>query len=212
MSWALRLKRVFNIDIETCREYGGAVKVIAYIEDPEIIKRFSLTSVTKMPGGGPACSLEGGRRLRACLADVPIVQPRLQPPAAYGTEVVGLPDGMGRKVVRAREDTLMARMDRISGLSKESLAPPPPVNNRLTGPEMGVYVSYIRDQTRVSRNVEDLAKATDAIRETFIQQSPLNSESMTSYYYFEHLVWMLDIQADLPGKWLEEGDCREQPL
>jgi len=27
MSWAQRLKRVFNIDIKTCNEYGGAVKV-----------------------------------------------------------------------------------------------------------------------------------------------------------------------------------------
>jgi hypothetical protein len=33
MSWAQRLKRVFNIDIETCRECGGAVKVIACIEE-----------------------------------------------------------------------------------------------------------------------------------------------------------------------------------
>jgi len=29
MTWARRLKRVFNIDIETCSECGGAVKVIA---------------------------------------------------------------------------------------------------------------------------------------------------------------------------------------
>jgi hypothetical protein len=34
MTWAQRLKRVFNIDIETCRACGGAVKVIACIEDP----------------------------------------------------------------------------------------------------------------------------------------------------------------------------------
>ena len=31
MTWAQRLKRVFNIDVETCRECGGAVKVIACI-------------------------------------------------------------------------------------------------------------------------------------------------------------------------------------
>ena len=36
MTWAQRLKRVFNIDIETC---GGAVKVIASIEDPAVIKQ-----------------------------------------------------------------------------------------------------------------------------------------------------------------------------
>jgi ribosomal protein S27E len=39
MSWAQRLKRVFNIDIETCRECGGAVNVIACIEDPVVIKK-----------------------------------------------------------------------------------------------------------------------------------------------------------------------------
>ena len=38
LSWAQRLKLVFNIDIETCREYGCAVKVIACIEDPWIIR------------------------------------------------------------------------------------------------------------------------------------------------------------------------------
>jgi len=39
MSWAQRLKRVFNIDIETCVECGGVVKVIACIEDPVVIKK-----------------------------------------------------------------------------------------------------------------------------------------------------------------------------
>lgn len=38
MTWAQRLKRVFHIDIETCPACGGAVKVIASIEDPEVIK------------------------------------------------------------------------------------------------------------------------------------------------------------------------------
>ena len=39
MTWAQRLKRVFNIDIETCTECGGTVKVIASIEDPVVIKK-----------------------------------------------------------------------------------------------------------------------------------------------------------------------------
>ncbi len=39
MTWAQRLKRVFNIDIETCSECGGAVKVIACIEDPVVIAK-----------------------------------------------------------------------------------------------------------------------------------------------------------------------------
>lgn len=39
MTWAQRLKRVFNIDIETCTQCGGPVKVIASIEDPVVIKK-----------------------------------------------------------------------------------------------------------------------------------------------------------------------------
>ncbi|MFQ5422003.1 MAG: transposase, partial [Anaerolineae bacterium] len=39
MTWAQRLKRVFNIDIETCGACGGAMKVIACIEDPVVIKQ-----------------------------------------------------------------------------------------------------------------------------------------------------------------------------
>ncbi len=37
--WAQRLKRVFNIDMETCSACGGTVKVIACIEDPAVIER-----------------------------------------------------------------------------------------------------------------------------------------------------------------------------
>jgi hypothetical protein len=33
------LKRVFNIDIETCRDCGGAVRIIACIEDPVVIEK-----------------------------------------------------------------------------------------------------------------------------------------------------------------------------
>ena len=39
MTWAQRLKRVFKIDIVTCDHCGGAVKVIASIEDPAVIKQ-----------------------------------------------------------------------------------------------------------------------------------------------------------------------------
>ena len=39
MTWSQRLKRVFNIDIETCSVCGGAMKVIACIEDPVVIKQ-----------------------------------------------------------------------------------------------------------------------------------------------------------------------------
>ncbi len=39
MSWAQRLKRVFAIDIETCRQCGGRLRVIASIEEPAVIER-----------------------------------------------------------------------------------------------------------------------------------------------------------------------------
>jgi hypothetical protein len=38
MTWAQRLKRVFDIDIETCSECGSDVKIIASIEDPVVIR------------------------------------------------------------------------------------------------------------------------------------------------------------------------------
>jgi hypothetical protein len=39
MSWAQRLKRVFGIEIECCDKCGGAVKIIASIEEPQLIGR-----------------------------------------------------------------------------------------------------------------------------------------------------------------------------
>ncbi len=39
MTWAQRLKRVFNIDVETCSECGGDIKIIASIEDPAVIQK-----------------------------------------------------------------------------------------------------------------------------------------------------------------------------
>ncbi len=38
ITWAQRLKRVFNIDIATCQTCGGALRIIACIEDPVVIK------------------------------------------------------------------------------------------------------------------------------------------------------------------------------
>ena len=39
MTWAQRLKRVFGIDIETCPACGGAMRIIACIEDPDVIEK-----------------------------------------------------------------------------------------------------------------------------------------------------------------------------
>jgi hypothetical protein len=49
----LRLKRVFNIDIETCKTCGGRVKIIACIEDPLVIEKI-LTHLGRKDASGAA--------------------------------------------------------------------------------------------------------------------------------------------------------------
>ena len=39
MTWAQRLKRVFNIDLSICQKSGGGAKVIACIEDQAVIDK-----------------------------------------------------------------------------------------------------------------------------------------------------------------------------
>ena len=39
MTWAQRLKRVFNIDVETCQACGGTARIIACINDPVVIEK-----------------------------------------------------------------------------------------------------------------------------------------------------------------------------
>jgi len=39
MTWAQRLKRVFKIDVETCSECGGDVRIIASSEDPAVVQK-----------------------------------------------------------------------------------------------------------------------------------------------------------------------------
>jgi len=42
MTWAMRLKRVFNIDITICRFCQGHLKVIACIEERQVIDKDTL--------------------------------------------------------------------------------------------------------------------------------------------------------------------------
>ena len=49
MTWAQRLKRVFGIEIETCEQCVGAVKVIASIDKS---------------AGKPICTAHAARRIR----------------------------------------------------------------------------------------------------------------------------------------------------
>jgi len=38
MTWAQRLKRIFNIDVSTCIHCGGSVRIVASIEEPTAIR------------------------------------------------------------------------------------------------------------------------------------------------------------------------------
>lgn len=51
LTWAQRLKRVFNIDIETCPKCSGKVKIISSIEDPKVIKK--ILDHLKLPSQAP---------------------------------------------------------------------------------------------------------------------------------------------------------------
>ena len=53
MTWAQRLKRVFNIDIETCPKCGGALKIIACIQDPVVIDKILSPLDTKAASTDP---------------------------------------------------------------------------------------------------------------------------------------------------------------
>jgi len=44
---------VFNIDIETCGECGGAAKIIACIEDPHVIRKILDNLYTLAPTTDP---------------------------------------------------------------------------------------------------------------------------------------------------------------
>ena len=49
MTWAQLLKRVFGIDIETCRACGATVRIIACIEDPVVIEKILTRLDSKNP-------------------------------------------------------------------------------------------------------------------------------------------------------------------
>ncbi|MGH8701192.1 MAG: hypothetical protein ACREVR_08490 [Burkholderiales bacterium] len=56
MSWARLLKRISNIDMERCPNCGGALKIIAAIEDPPVIAKIltHLNLPARAPPRSPA--------------------------------------------------------------------------------------------------------------------------------------------------------------
>ena len=61
MSWARRLKRVFGIEIEDCARCGGKLKVIASIEEPQVIAKI-LAHLEKTAPAQPQPELPLGAR------------------------------------------------------------------------------------------------------------------------------------------------------
>jgi len=61
MTWAQRLKRVFGIDVEVCPLCGGVMRIIACIEDPDVIEKI-LSHLDAKASGSP------GARLPPCRA------------------------------------------------------------------------------------------------------------------------------------------------
>ena len=68
MTWAQRLKRVFKIDIETGNRWGGAVKIIASIEDPAVITQI-LDHLAHRTQYSPRRRIEPGRHRESSRLD-----------------------------------------------------------------------------------------------------------------------------------------------
>ena len=65
MSWAQRLKRVFAIDIESCPDCGGKLRVIASIEEPGLIAKILGHVHDCRDAGGRAPKVGALRRRRS---------------------------------------------------------------------------------------------------------------------------------------------------
>ena len=63
MNWARRLKRVFSIDINPCQSCDGHVRIIACIDEPEVIKKIlaHLNKTSKLDSDRPQRLLPDGR-------------------------------------------------------------------------------------------------------------------------------------------------------
>ncbi|HIG40349.1 MAG: hypothetical protein ABGY96_09600 [bacterium] len=58
LTWAQRLKRVFNIDITLCPLCGRAMRVIADITDPDIIQKILDHIEAQPPPTKPATAIQ----------------------------------------------------------------------------------------------------------------------------------------------------------
>jgi hypothetical protein len=71
ITWTQRLKRFFNIDIETCRVCSGAVNVIACSEGPAVIEKILTHLNEKAASAGTGLLPENRAPPQAGLVDSP---------------------------------------------------------------------------------------------------------------------------------------------
>ncbi len=127
MTWAQRLKRVFNINITTCEECGGAVKIIASIEDPAVIKQILAHLEKKRNQKNSIHYPRAGHRHKGVCSgsrDAPFNSPncwlrkkRQVAGLPGGSNLAGLPSGKGR-YYECRRDSVRFRMpSRLDGFA-----------------------------------------------------------------------------------------------
>ena len=75
MTWDQCLKRVFRVDMETCRRRGGRVKVVARIEDPGVYPSRSSTPCIVPRATAAGLKAHGRTALRCDLDPVPAAAP-----------------------------------------------------------------------------------------------------------------------------------------
>jgi len=72
MTWAQRLKRVFGIDLQSCPACGGAMRILACIEDPVVIEKIlahlDAKAVAAQAARPPPCRGPPERRSSGALA------------------------------------------------------------------------------------------------------------------------------------------------
>jgi len=81
MSWARRLKRVFGVEIESCTRCGGELKIIASIEEPQLIAKI-LSHLERAERSSIRASCRLGRG--AAWAVQPAVNSRMTPDSLSG--------------------------------------------------------------------------------------------------------------------------------
>ena len=103
MTWAQRLKRVFNIDIEVCSRCGGSVKVIACIEEQDVIDRI-LAHLREQGTGSPCPAPPGAPNQGATCHAVSFRRKRTPNPTSAKTPLKNPWHGLLRALVQEWAD------------------------------------------------------------------------------------------------------------